>query len=411
MDDNRPRKILFCSYHCFFDPSSGATISLQDLFRLLRPRGWECQAFCGPLLDYEEPKQIPDLLREMGLRYQERAGNAHGTEFRLYNANIDGVPTAIYETPAHPPARKLTELQGRIHLTLQQQALAQFQPDIVITYGGQIMATAAMAQARNAGAAVVFWLRNMAYNHRPFFRHADGILVPSSFSAQQYQQAIGLACTAISSPLDWRRVDCGQIHRQTLTFINPIPTKGVYLFAGIARELAARRPDIPILVVEGRGNAGWLAKVGLDISQMPSLRIMPNTRDPKQFLGTTKVLLVPSLWAETFGRVAAEAMMNGIPVLGSNRGGLPDVLGRAGFVIPVPAAFTPRTDTVPAAEQLRPWLDTIIRLWDDPSFYVNACLRARVEAEKWKPETLIPQYETYFHNLLRTRSTNRSPGT
>ena len=48
---------------------------------------------------------------------------------------------------------------------------------------------------------------------------------------------------------------------------------------------------------------------------------MPNTPDPREFYAVTKLLLMPSLW-RTPGLVAMEAMLNGIPVLASNRGGL-----------------------------------------------------------------------------------------
>lgn len=40
-----------------------------------------------------------------------------------------------------------------------------------------------------------------------------------------------------------------------LTFLNPDKNKGVFVFARIATELARRRPDIPLLVVEGRGQS------------------------------------------------------------------------------------------------------------------------------------------------------------
>ena len=43
-----------------------------------------------------------------------------------------------------------------------------------------------------------------------------------------------------------------------MTFINPQAAKGVYVFARIARELAARRPDIPLLVVQGRSGGDAL---------------------------------------------------------------------------------------------------------------------------------------------------------
>jgi len=37
-----------------------------------------------------------------------------------------------------------------------------------------------------------------------------------------------------------------------VTFVNPHPQKGLFVFARIARELWQRRPDIPLRVVEGR---------------------------------------------------------------------------------------------------------------------------------------------------------------
>jgi glycosyltransferase involved in cell wall biosynthesis len=51
------------------------------------------------------------------------------------------------------------------------------------------------------------------------------------------------------------------------------------------------------------------------------------------FLSHTKVLLVPSQWPEPFGRVAVEALANGIPVVASRTGGLPEAVGDAGILV------------------------------------------------------------------------------
>jgi len=56
------------------------------------------------------------------------------------------------------------------------------------------------------------------------------------------------------------------------------------------------------------------------------------------FYASIDVLAVPSVptpsWTEQFGRVAVEAMAAGVPVVSSDAGALPDVVGGAGIVIP-----------------------------------------------------------------------------
>ena len=184
-----------------------------------------------------------------------------------------------------------------------------------------------------------------------------------------------------------------------LTFVNPVAEKGVTVFARIAAELGRRRPDIPLLVVEGRGTADTLAGVDLDLSAVPSLHRMPNTPDPRTYYRVARAVLVPSVWVENGALVAREALANGIPVLASDRGGLPETLGDAGFVFTLPQRCAPRSGYVPTAREVAPWVATIERLWDDPAFEAAHQARARTAARRWDPEHLAPAYLELFESL------------
>ena len=64
---------------------------------------------------------------------------------------------------------------------------------------------------------------------------------------------------------------------------------------------------------------------------------IPSTKMPDQY-HQMDVLIVPSLtrpnWKEQFGRVFIEAMASGVPVIGSDSGAIPSVIGNAGLLVP-----------------------------------------------------------------------------
>ncbi len=129
---------------------------------------------------------------------------------------------------------------------------------------------------------------------------------------------------------------------------------------------------------------------------------MPVTTDPRRFWQLTKVLLMPSLWWENQPLVAIEAMINGIPVIGSDRGGIPETLGDGGVALPLPERLTPESRILPSAEEVEPWVQAIIRLWDDQAWYQGQSNRGREQAERWHPDRLRPLYGEFFGGV-RTR--------
>ena len=111
------------------------------------------------------------------------------------------------------------------------------------------------------------------------------------------------------------------------------------------------------------------------------------------------MLLVPSL-EEAAGRVAAEALLNGIPVIASDCGGLPETLRGGGFVLPLPADLTPTTIVPPLAHALEPWVDLIIQLMTDEAFYQRSADRATQAGRVYDQHALIAAYCSFFEEIL-----------
>ena len=444
--------MLFASPHCIIDFTSGAALATLDALQVLARHGFQCQAYCASKIDGHETVSWDQLLAAIPSRRNER--DTHEGVSRPVAVVSGQVPIWVFPTRSGD-INVWTADESQAMLADFERLLGSVRPDVLLTYGGHPVNTAMMRMAGQRGIPVVFGLHNFAYHDPAVFRDADYVVVPSEFSRAWYLKRLGLQCQVLPYAIDWDRVvdegsrqlavgsresdeGSGIASRSSIpsplfvTFVNPQPTKGVFVFARIVEQLQRRRPDIPILVVESRGQASWLEQTHLDLSWCQNLHAMANTSDPRDFYRRTKVLLVPSLWNESLGLVAAEAMINGIPVLASSRGALPETLGArdwkleegargeglgarlrwrhargemiescpsGSFVIDIPERYTPETTLVPTAEEVEPWVETIIRLWDDEKLYGERSEKAREHAKQWHSDRLGPIYAEFFRNV------------
>ncbi len=58
-----------------------------------------------------------------------------------------------------------------------------------------------------------------------------------------------------------------------------------------------------------------------------------NSRKLNKIMSETSVIVIPSVWNEPFGLVAAEAMSSGVALISSNTGGLPEIIRNNGILI------------------------------------------------------------------------------
>ena len=411
-------RFLLVNNHCISDPTAGVAHSLRTIVRWLADAGHACHVLTTARFDAGVTFTIDEHLRGLGVPVERldgrdasltSAGRPLRRRFTAAVARyaIGAVPVTLVMTRHHDEARP-DPSETTQYLALAERLLDDFAPDTVIACNSHPMIGEAMAMARARGVTTIFTLRGLGYYDRRYFDHVDHVFTTSRYVSDVHREKIGLVSTPIDSPIDWASVVAPAETRAFVTFVHPSLHKGVALFARLADMLGARRPDIPLLVVQSGRSAGWLnALPGFDWSRYPQIMAAPPVATPAEFFALTRVLLVPSL-VEAFGRVAAEAMINGIPPIVSRRGGLPDTVGGdfdeggGGRVLPVPDWMTVGDVRLPSEDEVRPWLDAVCALWDDPDLYARMAARARdLAAERYSETVSRARHVDYLTSRTR----------
>jgi glycosyltransferase involved in cell wall biosynthesis len=140
--------------------------------------------------------------------------------------------------------------------------------------------------------------------------------------------------------------------------------------------------------------------------------VLPNCRDIAQFLGRTRVLLMPSLWFEGFGLAVMEAMLHGIPVIASDAGGLVEAKMGTPFVAPVPAieryepVFDEHALPKPVIEpaDLKPWTRALHALVTDGALYEQVSADSREAALRFVGSLDAGRMAAYLQSLAPGRA-------
>jgi len=404
-------RVLLAAHNCYTDPVSGAARSLRTMMEWLAEAGHDVRVLGTARFDVRPRTDFERHLGEIGVPLERRPpaeaflrlARARGERARgrpLVGFSLNGVEVELLFTEHNDVARP-DRLEYEQLVVEFERAFAGFRPDVVASYGEAPAVAEMLKRARRHGAATLYTVRSLGYERRSAYAHADHVLTTSDFISRRLREQIGLRSTGIPSPIKSSDVLAPVGTRGFVSFVNPAPHKGAALFARLADMLGRTRPDIPILVVQSAADASLVnAFPTIDFSRHPQIMAAPSTPQPKDFLALTRILLVPSVFEEPFGRVAAEAMVNGIPPLVSPRGNLPDTVQDGGLVLPLPDWMTPTGSRLPGEAEVQPWYDAVCALWDDPAAYAAAAARARAAGERLYGEPVLKRrYLEYFESL------------
>jgi glycosyltransferase involved in cell wall biosynthesis len=408
-------RFLLINNHCINDPTVGVTQSLRTLIQWLADEGHACQVLTTARVESPRVFDVIGYLRAQGVALPDdrrvgaqrarRGGHARPAA-PLAHYTIGEIPVTLLLTRHHDEARPDPAEMAQFVDTFET-LLQTFAPDQVIACNAHPMILESLARARRRGVTTTFAVRSFGYEDPRYFADVDHVFTCSQFLTDAYRARIGLVSTPIEPPIDWAAVLAPSASRAFATFVHPAPHKGLFLFARLAAMLGERRPDVPILVVQSGHSAGALnAMPGIDFTAWPQIMAAPAVATPAEYLALTRLLLVPSVWEEPFGRVAAEAMINGIPPLVGNRGALPHVVGGdaagggGGRVLPIPNWMTHATTRVPTEEEVAPWYDAVCALWDDPELYRSVSEQARGIAETRYSETRSRAAHVHYFTAL-----------
>jgi amino acid adenylation domain-containing protein len=196
--------------------------------------------------------------------------------------------------------------------------------------------------------------------------------------------------------------------RGAVLLMNACQVKGLSIFLGLARAF----PDVSFAALPGYGTTTADRRA---IEGCPNVSVWPNSEKIHDILRETSILLMPSLWMESFGLAAVDAMLCGIPVLASDHGALPEAKLGTDYLLPVRPITVYREELdenllpVPIVpeQDLSPWKEALGGLLNVGSLYRKQSAAAREAATQFVAGLSVESFE----RLLLEKPGASPPGT
>lgn len=392
-------KLLFLSESCLFDHSSGAAHSARAMLRALADAGWEVHAttlnICDGNSEYPLAERIPVL-----------DGAVAGQVICVDDDKISHEIMLAQST-------QIAKLRPWDLRAFHQMALARlrdFRPDIVLTYCSPACYPL-LANAQRLGAQTVFYVANPAVLKKPDMQlsYVDHVVTPSAWLAELCVAKLNLPTQVVHNIV--QPMFAGQQNQRPeristrreryVTMVNPAASKGGLFFINIAAQMAVLAPDVKFRAVESRWSRQNWVDLGVSDADLGRIDWHPHSQEMGAIYADAAMLLVPSLWEEASGRVIAEAMLAGLPVLAMRSGGIPEQMGEGGILFDLPPALSENYIAPPDKADLIRWSQFIKVLMENDALYAQAVTLALREVPRVGPDAraaaAVQVFQDFYH--------------
>jgi glycosyltransferase involved in cell wall biosynthesis len=228
---------------------------------------------------------------------------------------------------------------------------------------------------------------------------AAGELVKEALSQRGYDASRGIVLplavdTSLFRPLpqDERRKQLHELGLEppVVGFVGRlVKAKGINVLTETLGRLPADQPWSALFLGSGpeaENVRSWARERGL--GSRVRVQLARHDEVPR-YMGVMDVLALPSQttprWKEQFGRVIIEAFASGVPVIASDSGEIPYVVGDAGVIVP-------EADTAG-------WTAELTNLLANPNLRAQLAKRGMERAHKFSATSLAARYAAFYRSL------------